>query len=80
MAAATRRITVSVGFERAAAGQRAGGKEQRVARKKGRDDQSGFREDDREQDGVYPDAVRRHQLLQVDVGMEEQVDELESAR
>ena len=64
------------GVQRAAARQRAGGKEQRVARKKGGHDESRFREDDREQDAVNPRAIGRHQLLQVDVGVEQQVDEL----
>ena len=55
--------------ERAARAQGARGKEQRVARQERRHHQSGFREDDQEQDGVDPDPVARDELEQVNVHM-----------
>jgi hypothetical protein len=61
--------------ERAGRGQRAGGEEQRVARQKGRDDQSGLREDDREEPTVHPHAVPADELREMDVEMKEEIDE-----
>ena len=69
------RIATPRSVERAAGGQRARGKEQRIARQKRRDHQPGLREDDEEQDRVDPDAVVRDQFEQVDVDVQEEIDE-----
>ena len=61
--------------ERAGRRQRAGRKEQRIARQKRRDDQAGLRKDDEEQDGVDPDAVVGHQLEQIAVDVKQEIDE-----
>ena len=42
---------------------------------KGRDDEAGLGKDDREQERVDPGAVGRHQLEQVAVDVQQQIDE-----
>src|SRR5262249_35766188 len=54
--------------------QGAGREQQRVAWKKRRDDESGLREDDREQNRVDPRPVVADELEQVPVEMEDEVD------
>ena len=49
----------------------AGGEQQRVARQKRRDDQTGFREDDQEQEAVDPRAVGGDEFEQVAIDVEE---------
>ncbi len=54
-------------------GQGSCGKQQRVTRQEGRYHQTGFTEDDQEQNGIDPEAIVIHQGLQVNIDVQDKV-------
>ncbi|MNL57323.1 hypothetical protein D3C87_1808730 [compost metagenome] len=54
-------------------GKRTRDKQQRIARQKRRDHQTGFTEQNQEQNGIHPDAVLRDQLRQMHIDMQDEI-------
>ena len=54
---------------------RAGGKQERIARQKGRNHQPGFAKHDEEQDGINPQAVGLGELDEVLVDMQDEINQ-----
>ena len=60
--------------ERPGGAQRAGREEQRITREKRRDDETGFREHDREEDPVHPRTVIANELEEMFVAVKDEVE------
>src|SRR5215467_1873613 len=65
--------------QRAGRAERARRKEQRVAGQERRDDESGFREDDREEQRIDPRPVGAHEIEKMRVEMEDEIERLAHA-